>query len=240
MNLKNTLALGIFALLGAKNAANAQYTFFTTDTTVSDAVSIHYAIVGYASGTFNNFQAPASPTINFVNSGSVISSLYAYNSSAVNITDGNAPYLAAYDRSIVNFSGGVGGYITAFNSSLVYVRGGRLDHNLIATNNSVINLSGGNVNGVLSVEGNGAMNIMGSNLAALLVNPNFGSNASLYTLSGVLADGTPLNNKTLDVINGTGASFRLFNTAAVPEPSSLTLFVGLITFSAGVLRKRRK
>ena len=196
-----------------------------------------------------------------VNGGNVGGALVSNDSSTINLNGGKSNELGANDNSIVNISGGVigndgvfaqynstinvsGGDIDgsfgALDNSRITLSGGKIGGSLVARNTSIVNIRGGRTGGALYAEGDSTLNLFGSNLAAPLIDPQYIAYYSLYSLSGTLEDGTLLNNQNLLVLNGSGASFHLFNTAAVPEPGSLALLLGMATVSIGVLSRRRK
>ena len=64
------LALATVALLAFATTAHAQftYTYYPNDTTINSDVTTDFAIVGYASGSYDdsfnpNFSSPSSPTL---------------------------------------------------------------------------------------------------------------------------------------------------------------------------------
>ena len=208
----------MFALLAAAPLAANSQTFFSNNGTINYAVNGDAAI-GYANDIdFINQTNGYSPIINFVTGGSA-DGLYAYNNSVVNLRGGSIGALYAYNSSIINMSGG----------NIV---------GLFASDSSTVNLSGGNISSSLFTGNHSTLNIYGTGLTALLVNPTYGP-YSQYFLSGTLQDGILLNNRPFYVQNNSGASFHLFNTAAVPEPGAIALVVGVMLAGAGLLRRRK-
>ncbi len=203
----------------------------------------------------NEFQIFNNSTLNM--SGGTVGSpagtlngIYGFDNSRITLSGGSVRgSLSAADNSTVKMSGGsVGERLEATNSAIISLSGGSVGGILQAATNSTVNLSGGSINGYFQISNSGTLNVFGTGLAALLVDPSFSFDPndpflprySQYDLSGTLSDGTVLVNKELDVQNGTGARFLLFNTpAAVPEPGSLALFVGLCASGAGVFTRRR-
>lgn len=256
-NLKNTIALGTLALLGAANAASAQtFTFFPSNATINYVVA-NFTVVGYASGNFAHLQSPSSPTVNIVR-GAILTDLSVYNSSIVNFSEGDVSSLDAIDSSTVNMSGGVISQQAAISSTF-NISGGIVRQGLLADGSGTVNMSGGlapflsafnsgtvNFSGgdiyALYAYNNSTVNIFGSNLTDTLINPDDGR-SSEYVLNGTLTDGTILNNKPLLVQNGSSAIVTFNGNIvinAAPEPGSVALLVGLVTVGAGALRRRRR
>ena len=193
----------------------------------------------------------SNPTANIVGSVIVSGEVDAYNHSVVNVSGGSigGPLSPNYngnrtlngaDNSTINVTGEkILNGIFAEGNSTFNVSGGSVTNGLFADQNSTVNISGGSFDGNWGVNNTGTLNLFGSGLSATLINPhNF--SASQYSLSGKLADGTDITGISLFVLNGTGASFHLFNTAAVPEPGSIAFLVGMAAVGIGVLRRRRK
>ena len=101
--------------------------------------------------------------------------------------------------------------------------------------NTVATINGGSILGILySMDGYNSYNIYGSGLA--FTNPTPGKSmaapngpgtyltGTYYDLNGVLSDGTPIATKFFSATNSTTQA-HLFNTAPVPEPSSVLLMV---------------
>ena len=96
--------------------------------------AFHYSIVDVSGGT--------------VGSGGFESTVYAYDSSTVNISYGSVAALTATNSSTVNICGGsVGGWLNAFNSSTVDISGGSVG-GLYARDSSSVDISGGSVGGL--------------------------------------------------------------------------------------------
>ena len=245
-----------FAMLGIANNANAQIaTFFPNDATINSTVA-GVAIVGYANGNdIGNPSKGSSPTINLVKGSFLPAGLKSFNSSTINVFDGSGEsiqirdsgvanitggsydFTSAVNNAKINIMGGSCGIISTYNNSLIKFSSGDIDKTS-SYNNSVINITGGSILELLGVYDSSTLNLYGTGLQAHLINSNFeGRNQSQYELSGKLADGTPLVRKFMYVSNGT-ATFTL--NAAVPEPGSMALFIGLASVGVGFLRRRRR
>ena len=146
----------------------------------------------------------------------------------------------------MNLSGGsIKTSLAAYDTTTVNITGGSFD-SLFIQNNSIANIHGGSFTFPtdLLVADRGILNVYGSGLGATLIDPDYnGVGFSEYLLSGVLDNGSNLNNASLLVQNG-GGSIVTFNgqtvITGVPEPGSAALLVGMMAVGAGVLRKRRK
>ena len=251
-NLKNALALGAFALLGATNAANAQNTYFPND------AIINYAVSGDAEiGLSSSSGALTSPTVAVVPNGSIGGTLNAFNSSYVTVSGGViSSAVQAFGNSHVTVSGGsIGSYVYSEGTATLTVTGGSFG-NVVPTNgelqftgHSSITWSGGSFRGQgfdgINVfdQTTGAVVFIGSNLAVANARPenrfvSFAGPGTDYDLSGTLQDGTNLAGRVLFVQNG--ATFPTFRTASTPAPSSaIVLMLGAVPL-VGVLRRRRK
>jgi len=172
--------------------------------------------------------------------------LYAYNSSAVNISGGSLDYLYAYNSSAVNISGGsvhdlyaydsstadVSGVsvysLYAYGSSTVSVTGGSVS-TLRAYNTSAVEVSGGTV-GYLYVYNNGTVTLHGYDFRATAGLMLYGGRVlGTGILSGEWFDGTPW---TVNISqNADGAIIRV-----VPEPATLSL---LSLGGLAVLRRKK-
>jgi len=88
-------------------------------------------------------------------SGGTVYSLYAYDSSVVDISGGNETWLSAYNSSTTNISGGsVSGCFSAYDSSTVNISGGYIS-NLYAKGSSLTIFYGQNFHGFLGLVLNG-------------------------------------------------------------------------------------
>lgn len=227
MRRLNFLIVVIFAVAIANvEATFAQtYVFFPNSTTINYPVSEDNSIIGFAnSADYASHTNGTSPTVIVTTGGGgTFDSLYAQNSSIVNMNGGTYNYLYANDSSKVNLTGGtLGAGLNTAATSKVHISGGHVG---FISNGSTVDWSGGTVSGNVSVLNAGTLNVFGSGLSQSLVNPNSGG-FSLYVVSGALSDGTLLTNKTIGVQNGGSASLNLVN---VPEASTITLSIAMLT-----------
>lgn len=218
---RTTSAFGILALLALTHHASAQDFFFPNDATINYVVP-GTAFVGYADLTgLNTSTNGTSPTVSLVTGGDIQVNLGVTNSSIVNITGGSVgKNLSIGDESTVNLSGGnIGGSISTFQ-------------------NSTLNLSGGSIASPnLLIKGHSSLHLFGIGLTDTL--DGLSGPYTHYTLSGQLSDGSDVTGKNLYVATAMGASFTITN-AAVPEPGSIALLVGLASVGASLLRRRRR
>ncbi len=205
-------ALSILALCSLSHAASAQTAaFYTIGTyTVDAAHSVTVnAFSGYDGSSFTDNQG------------------HPYNPT-VNLVSG----------------GSIGSYLDAYNSSTVNISGGSIGSYLLAVDTSTVTISGGTfgkANGVVNFfdATNGAFTLIGSNLTATSLGADKNQGGTNYALSGTLQGGTNLLGYVINVNVG-ARMFTLQNTpAAVPEPGSVALFVGLGVTGAGLLARRR-
>ena len=169
--LRNTLALGTFALLGLSRPAHAQNVYFPVNTTINSDVPNppnpnRYAIVGYANDTdFAAMLNPTSPTVNLV-SGVIWGNIQVYDQSVLNMSGGRVNVrLRSYNNSTVNVTGGdTGPSLEANGSSIVNLRGGGQEGNhFFASDYSVINVTGGSP-GHIYMGGGSTLNISGGSV----------------------------------------------------------------------------
>lgn len=189
--------------------------------------------------------------------------------SVLNITGGEIGFALNVDQAVINMQGGIvddlegqgkqinvsGGTMgdlvangstdylgNSLGSCIVNVTGGNITGETDAFNEGILNLYGGDFGGVLRAAEGGTINIYGNGLVTSLLNPNYGNEYSLYSLSGTLADGTVMNDKDLlvrnDGITYGHSSFNLIN--GVPEPGSIALLLGVGVSGAGILLRRRR
>ena len=221
-------ALSIVALGALGRCASAQNAYYTTGTSTIDAAhSVNgNAFAGYDGNSGTDSQGhPYNPTVNLVSGGSVGGYLYAYNSSTVNVSGGS-----------------VGNDLVAFSSSTVSVSGGS-SNGLFAYDNSTVSVSGGTFgqsNGINFYDRTtGAFTLIGSNLTAVSLGADTNFSGTDYALFGTLQSGTNLSGYKINVQSG-ARMFTLQNTpAAVPEPGSIALLIGLAVTGAGFAGKRR-
>ena len=157
-------------------------------------------------------------------SGGVISNyLYAYNSSQVSISGGSICWeLYARDFSQVSISSGsIGRGLFANNSSQVNISGGSISQGLHAQNDSQLSIAGGVISGYLRAYDYSQVNIEGSGF-----NYPYGTITGLGLLTGILANGDPIN-----------IPFVLSNDARIvliPPPPTFTLTIDVDPNDAGI------
>ena len=195
----------------------------------------------------------------------------ANDHSRVNVSGGSTSFLLAVDNATVDMTQGSvddlelqgyrgtvrGGTVITklvansqssmfgdvLGSCIVDVTGGNIAGELDAYNSGILNLYGGQLGGDLYAAHGGTINIFGVGLTTSLLDAHVNNRYSLYSLSGTLSDGAPLNNKNLYILNDGvtygHSSFNLVPTA-VPEPGNVALVLtGAITTTALSLRRRR-
>lgn len=200
-------------------------------------------------------------------SGGTVSAV-AYDNSTVNIHSGTAVYTLGFEASVINVFGGQCGQIdgqgsfvnvsggsigilttngrsapdgTQLGSCIAEVTGGMFTQELNAFNQGVMNFRGGQIAGAtLRAAEGGTLNIFGTNLVAQLIDPNAPSGYSLYTLSGQLADGSPLNGVQMRIRNdGVTYGHSTFNLVNVPTPGVAALPAMLLVATGARRRLRR-
>lgn len=233
------------ALLGLTRSAKAQFNYFTSDTTINDAVT-GIAVVGYANVTdLSSRTNGTSPTIQLVSGGAISDRFDIYNASQVFISGGNvAKTLNAFDSSVVTMSGGLLQRNVNVDSTLNLL-GGTVNQSVTIRNQGVLNYRGGVLGAnfpsnliTIQVRDQGTLNLFGTNITLALDNPDsFGY--STYTLGGSLLDGTDLTGKSVEIQNGTGASFAI-NPTVVPEPGFYQMSAFVLMGGIGLWRMRSR
>ncbi len=163
-------------------------------------------------------------------SGGSVTFLYAYGSSAVDISGGSvSSNLYAYDSSAVNLFGGDVGYLEALNTSTVNISGGLVSI-LCANNSSAVDISGGSVS---TLRANNTSTVT-FNARGFRLGYGLSLDGDQVLGTGILIgewfDGT---RSVVDIsVNASGATIL-----AIPEPATLFLlaFGGL-----AVIRRRRR
>ncbi len=257
--MKSLIAISAGLLMSVLSFANAQV-FVANDTTFNYPV-YNDVIIGYASQSdFDNRANSTSPTINLVPGGYLWLDVSLYNRSTLKLNDGTVDgTLTAYDNSAIVQTGGTvsdlmfctdnsrifiagghsGNLVIASGDSQITMTAGQINSALVALDRSVVNLSGGSVPQINALE-ESQINVYGNDLSKTLVNPNI-SGTSQYTLTGFLEDGTNIAGLTVFLQNNSGARLNIFNTIAVPEASTLTVFASLFVVNGvSLLPKRQK
>jgi hypothetical protein len=163
--------------------------------------------------------------------GTVTQSVVAFDNSLIHITGGNiGTDIEADDSGVIHFSGGsVAEDAIAFGTLNLY--GGSIGEDLEVGDGGVANWFGGQVDGVLFPQLSGVIQVFGSNLLLTEVGPFPG--AQEFLLTGVLLDGTSLNNS---VLFANGGQVVLNN---VPEPGITALLAGAGIVGIGLFFRRR-
>jgi hypothetical protein len=179
-------------------------------------------------------------TVNLLDGGRIISDLFAYENSYINILGGSIDWdLYAWDNSHVNFSGGsIGLYLFAEDSSHVDFSGGWIGHYLYALNSSHVDFSGGSIGDELIAEDSSILEIHGSDFTVDGQTVGYGELTSIF---GGWCGAEPYRRLTGTLLNGEliDSGFRIGHDARialVPEPA--TLF--LLGLGAVILRRPRK
>jgi len=162
-------------------------------------------------------------------------SLYADDSSAVNVLGGSIGHLNARDNSIVTLSSGQIGFdLFARDSSMVTVSGGAIGDNLHAQNSAIITVSGGSIGERIIATGGGKITFKGRDFAINGQPVNFGTfDTGNYDwvegwLTGILENGSILDNEFRIELDNSSITL-------VPEPSTL-LLLGL----GGLMLRKNK
>lgn len=156
----------------------------------------------------------------------------------------------------------IGSYVRLFDTSTFNMTGGTLNSYLYLGNDSNANLSGGLINGDIRTDGTSHMSVIGGNSGYFIVadgssvvdvyggstlrlavdrtavinvyGTNLFKDTTTQTITGTLADGTPINASYL-YQSLTGQ----INLITVPEPSTLIL-CGLSAIGLVAIARRRK
>ena len=208
-------------------------------------------------------------------SGGNIGQVYAFDASKTNITGGIVNLVAGYDNNVTNISGGSLRFSFGANHCVTNISGGNVK-NAYGALNSVTNISGGSVTDIYAY-GDSAFNITGGaigshslrlfedsllNLSgadfvlsdAIEMGSDVNGSYTLYTLTGLLTDGSSLNTDLFDYQDGgydiagggPGKTPLYFNGnpvfaggVAAPEPGALALFALALPVGIGMMRRPR-
>jgi len=193
-------------------------------------------------------------------------SILAYDDSTIHIQGGVTFFALGLDNTVINmysgrvsdlegqgrrvnvYGGIVGALVANTNSSfagdtlgscVVDVFGGTFEagSDVTAFNDGILNLRGGLIQSdfLRAAEG-GTLNIFGTNLVAQLINPTGDNGYSIYTLSGLLADGSSINGVEMRIRNdGVTYGHSTFNLINVPAPGAAAILA-----VGGLLASRRR
>lgn len=192
--------------------------------------------------------------------------LFPFDHSTVNIHGGTVPFALTFENSVVNMYAGAAGdlegqghQVNVFGGTVgTLVANGATDYlgrpigsceanvfggsfsagnDLTAFNEGVLNIHGGLIQSafIRAAEG-GTLNIYGTSLAAQLINAHDPNGYSVYSLSGLLADGNSINGLEMRIRNdGVTYGHSTFNLISVPTPGA----AGVLAIG-GLLASRRR
>lgn len=232
------LAVLIPASLFTCNAAEAQNQYFPSDGVIDQPSigTLTTSVVGYANDAdFSARINGTSPHMRVLaGAGGTFNALDVYNASVVDFEGGVYNSIHTYNQSTFRLtSGRVNAGFYAQTSGLVSILGGQIgflvDGGRVEWRGGVI--GGGGGGGGINVLGGAALDIFGSQLTQTLVNPN-SSGFSVYSISGILGDGSVLQGKLVNVQNSPRGELFLH---AVPAPTATALLA-----LGGLLGARRR
>lgn len=218
--------------------------------------------VGVADGADISDAEVFNQSIVNVNGGSA--AMFLYDQSTLNVHGGAVPIALGFDSAVINVHAGsvsdiegqcqrvnvFGGMIDvvsantntsymgdSLGSCIIDVAGGTFTSEVNAFNDGILNMYGGRILApFLRASEGGTINIYGTGLVAQLIDPNYGNGNSLYSLSGLLSDGSSLDGVQLVVRNdGVTYGHSTFNLITVPTPGA-ACFLGL----SGLMATRRR
>ncbi len=212
---------------------------------VPDAEIFNQSIVNVTGGTASLFAYDDS-TVNIL--GGVVTFALGVDNAVLNMHDGQAGELAGQGRRINVYGGVVSTLVANSNTSntgdqlgscIVDVFGGTFvaGGDLSALNEGILNLRGGLIQSdfIRAAEG-GTLNIFGTGLAAQLINPIGANGYSIYSLSGLLADGSSMNGLEMRIRNdGVTYGHSTFNLITIPSPGA-----GAFLVLGGLIAVRRR
>jgi hypothetical protein len=147
-------------------------------------------------GYVNTLYAYDSSTMDI--SGGSVSNPDAWNSSTANISGGSVNNLRAWNSSAVNITGGTVYYLTAYNSNTVDISGGSIDYILQVMHNSLVSISGGSVTYINAIDSS-VVNISGGSVNSYL----YAYEYSVVNISGgFIANLKVWNSSEVDISGG--------------------------------------
>lgn len=217
---------------------------------IPDAEVFNSSVVNATGGAWSALMYDTS-TLNVLSGANGVgSSALGFESSTINVYDGRMFGVYGQNRRINVFGGSIRELESNTNTDylgnslgvgcITDVLGGTfiVGGNITAFNDGILNLRGGLVQSdfIRAAEG-GTLNIFGTDLVAALLNPNGANGYSIYSLSGFLADGSPLNNVEMRIRNdGETYGHSTFNLISVPGPG----VPGVLAVGAVLAARRRR
>ena len=168
-----------------------------------------------------------------VSGGEIGGYLWANDNSTVTVSGGSiGDGLGANDNSTVTVSGGsIGDGLEAWNDSTVTVSGGEIGDYLEAYNNSTVTVSGGTIGDDVWALNDSTVTIIGSGFNFAYGDYFDGGSLDGLTLTGLLGDGTPIDNTVYIYQSATVTLAR-----KIPEPAT----AAMVLLGAGGLICRRR
>ena len=168
-----------------------------------------------------------------VSGGTIGGWLQARDNSTATVSGGEiGGDLYAWNNSTVTVSGGeIVGYLQAFGNSMVTVSGGEIGGGLLAYSTSTVTVSGGEIGGNLAAFDDSTVTIIGSGFNFAYGDYFDGGSLDGLTLTGLLGDGTAINN-TVNIDNSATVTLA----RKIPEPAT----AAMVLLGAGGLMCRRR
>jgi hypothetical protein len=209
---------------------------FATGWIDGDVIGTGLSNVLHGFGAIRGSLVARDSTTIIMSGGRVAGDLVAEDGSTVFLSDGRVEgYLFGFETSEIVMTGGsVVGLAVISSTATLRWSGGTIDGELPPASpgslvpnglpDDALVAAGGAPTAVILMHDSSTLNIIGNDLDAMLIDPNYQENFSLYQLSGKLADGTAVNDAFFAIQNGTGASYQLL---PVPEPAAITLLLAM-------------
>ena len=187
--------------------------------------------VRFHSGSLGDFFSDYD-SVNIISGGEIINSLALFDNSMTTVTGGTfgLGVSGTQNSSLIVRGGTFNDRVNIASSNISRITGGvfvsDITYGGYRSGRGVLNILGGAVGGDYYAADGATLNFYGDALTRTLIDPNALSGLySQYELSGILADGTSVNGKTLYISNQGNAQVNLLASPA-PEPGSLALIGG--------------
>ena len=177
--------------------------------------------------------AAGTTKVNLLPGGLIGNDLVSYTNSTVTVSGGEiGDDLEAWYNSTLTVSGGeIGDDLEAWNDSTATVSGGEIGDDLKAWDNSTVTVSGGTIGDDLNAHENSTLTIIGSGFNFPYGDYFDSGSLTGQVLTGLLGDGTPINNQVNIYESATVTLAR-----KIPEPAT----AAMVLLGAGGLICRRR